>query len=509
MRFSAKSPDSPQSKREGEPALGSLGQFAAIAGFVLYAVFAPHSVAAADISIAIATVGWFVRTIATRRTGLRHTEFDLPILLFLLWTAASSFLSQEPAISVAKLEASWAPLVFYMAHAVITRRTAVVLVSLLILSGVAGTLYSLYDLARGRGIIIESISNTSPLQSLDIKPGDTIWRIDGHRVYSTGEIDDLLRKAAPGKRLAVSVISSGEHVERTGLLVTREMKDEPSPSGITGYNPSHRFRASGWTRHYETFSELLQIIAQLSLGLALANLRNHGKNSRFKLAIVASGLLSVGIVLTAMRTVLVAFALGAGLIVCRSLQGRAKLVLSATVAIVVIMGGIVVWQTRAQKALELGDPSSSLRAQVARVGLSRIMQHPVFGHGLDAVHLHWSEWGFPGKDMIHLHSTPLQIAFDRGLPALAIWFWIVVAFWLRAARAERAASDSSDTNRYGLLLGTVGALTGLLASSLVNYNFGDAEVALLFWWLMGMIVALTSEPAEREMCRQAFLEQVS
>ena len=85
MRFSVKSPDFPQSKSEGESALGSLGQFTAIAGFVLYAVFAPHSVAGADISVAIATVGWFVRTIATRRTGLRHTEFDLPILLLLLY----------------------------------------------------------------------------------------------------------------------------------------------------------------------------------------------------------------------------------------------------------------------------------------------------------------------------------------------------------------------------------------------------------------------------------------
>jgi hypothetical protein len=27
--------------------------------------------------------------------------------------------------------------------------------------------------------------------------------------------------------------------------------------------------------------------------------------------------------------------------------------------------------------------------------------------------LHWNEWGFPGKDMLHLHSTPLQLAFDR------------------------------------------------------------------------------------------------
>jgi len=153
-----------------------------------------------------------------------------------------------------------------------------------------------------------------------------------------------------------------------------------------------------------------------------------------------------------------------------------------------------VWQTRDQNALRLGDPSSSLRLQVAQVGLSRILIHPVFGHGMDAMQRHWNEWGFPGKDMLHLHSTPLQLAFDRGLPMLALWLWMMILFWLTVAHAERRAADLSETNYYGLLLGTLGALTGFLMSSLVNYNYGDAEVAMLFWFLMG--IALTTDYAD-------------
>jgi hypothetical protein len=42
-----------------------------------------------------------------------------------------------------------------------------------------------------------------------------------------------------------------------------------------------------------------------------------------------------------------------------------------------------------------------------------------------------------------------------------------------------------------LLLGATGAIAGFFASSLVNYNFGDAEVALVFWWLLGTVVALS------------------
>ncbi len=170
-----------------------------------------------------------------------------------------------------------------------------------------------------------------------------------------------------------------------------------------------------------------------------------------------------------------------------------KVVFTAALFLVLGFGAVVVWQTRATHALALGDDSSSLRAQVARVGLSRILVHPVFGHGMDAMKLHWNEWGFPGKDMLHLHSTPLQLAFDRGLPMLALWLWMMFAFWIHVARSAKAASELSDTNSYGILLGSLGALTGFLASSMVNYNYGDGEVAMMFWWLMGLSVAISDK----------------
>jgi hypothetical protein len=90
--------------------------------------------------------------------------------------------------------------------------------------------------------------------------------------------------------------------------------------------------------------------------------------------------------------------------------------------------------------------------------------------------------------MLHLHSTPLQLAFDRGIPMLVFWVWMMVLFWREISKTERIAADRSDTHTYGILLGGLGGLTGLLASSLVNYNYGDGEVAMLFWWLMGLCV---------------------
>lgn len=467
-----------------------MGHWTALAGLVIYVAFAPHSVAASAIGVGLAGLGWLIRTVSTGSLGLRRSRFDLIILLSLLWTIASSLLSEEPRISLIKLRSSWCVFLFYLTRAIVTKRSALGLAALLILSGSVGAIYSAFDLARGRGVVVESIAPGSPFHRVGIQAGDAIWRLDRTRIYSTNDIDQFLKETPANTPVVVSIISQGENVERTGLTLAAAQQRQPSPSGLTGNERSHRFRASGWTRHYVTFAEMLQMIAQLALGLALAHLRNHGANRYFKAAIAAVALLTAGIVFTAMRTVVVAFAIGAAVIAWRSLRGAYRVAFTFALFFVLAFGAVVVSQTRARDALLLGDPSSSLRAQVAQVGLSRILIHPIFGHGMDAMKLHWNEWGFPGRDMIHLHSTPLQLAFDRGLPMLALWLWLMTAFWLCIAHGEKEARDMSDTHSYGLLLGILGALTGFLASSLVNYNYGDAEAAMMFWWLMGLAMIL-------------------
>ncbi|MDT5271161.1 MAG: hypothetical protein QOH49_3347 [Acidobacteriota bacterium] len=480
-----------------------------LAGFTLYALAAPHSIAVSWIGLSFAILGWLGRTLATRRLGLRRTPLDLPLWLFFAWTALSCFLSEEPRVSVSKLINVSTLLMFYLTQALVTRRAAVWLAALMILSGSAGALWGAGELAVGRGVIVQRLSVDSPLRrATPLREGDAVWRVNEHRVSSVGEIDEAIRRTPPGERVKLSVISRGEHVEWPGAVVSEEMRAATSPSGITeGGGRTHSFRASGWTRHYETFAEVLQIVAQLALGFALAGwVRERGKaigetsdeerraRLRVWLAGAAFAALAAGIALTAMRTTLVAFAFGAGVVAWRAAaRGRQRALVVLAVAVVLGLGALAVWRTRATGALRLGDASASLRLQVARVAIERIPVHPFFGHGMDAVHAHWAEWGFPGSDMLHAHSTPIQLAFDRGLPALLFWLWLMFVFWRLAARAERLWRNTPDACAHGLALGIMGALAGFLASSLVNYNFGDAEVALLVWWMMGTVVVMSDE----------------
>src|ERR1700730_7334874 len=242
----------------GENGRGALlGHYLAVLGFLLFAAFAPHSIAGAEISIAIVGGGWLIRTIASRRTGFQHSKLDLPIGLFLLWTFASALFSAEPRISIAKLQSVTVFFLFYLTQAIVTRRTAVILVAVMILSGVAGTFCSVYDLVRGRGEIIESVAADSPFRQIQtgsvdlsgpsflpavvqIEKGDTVWRVAGHRVYSVADIDNVIKQAGPREQLSVSVITHGEHAEWTGFVVTERIREQVSPSGLTGAGRLHR-----------------------------------------------------------------------------------------------------------------------------------------------------------------------------------------------------------------------------------------------------------------------------
>ena len=69
---------------------------------------------------------------------------------------------------------------------------------------------------------------------------------------------------------------------------------------------------------------------------------------------------------------------------------------------------------------------------------------------------------------------PLQIAAERGLPALAIWVMCIVLLTLRTFQIFRTSSD-----RVFPAAG-LAAIASMLAAGMFEYNFGDSEFLMLF-----------------------------
>ena len=95
----------------------------------------------------------------------------------------------------------------------------------------------------------------------------------------------------------------------------------------------------------------------------------------------------------------------------------------------------------------------------------------------------------------HLHNVYLQLAFERGVPALVAWL-IWMAIYLRML--WRAFSRSEDAWRRGLFLGALGGTIGMLTSGLVEYNWGDSEVVMIFYLIMGLSIASLKNVTESE-----------
>jgi hypothetical protein len=425
----------------------------ALAGFVLYAAAAPHSIAGAWIGLSLVVLSWLARaahlsararsqSLAARTAsptggpslarafGLARTPLDVPLALLFAWTILSAVFSAEPQVSAGKLLSAGTFLIFYLSRAMLTRRAAVMVAFVLVASAAAGSLWSVGELALGRGVVVGELRADSPLRgATPLAAGDAVWRVNGRHVDSVAEIDDAIRSAPGGAPLKLSVVSRGEHAEWTGPAVTDESRTAASPSGIKGAGRTHRFRASGWTRHYGTHAEVLQMIAQLALGFALACLlrggeeeeaggpRRRRRRRQVALWFAAFALIGVGIAATAVRTALAAYVVGAVVLSLRAAaRARARLLVASLVVVAVGLGAFAVWRTRDAGALALRDPSSALRMQVAEAAARRVILRPLFGHGMDAAKQHWSEWGFPGDIRLHTHSTPLQLAFERGCP---------------------------------------------------------------------------------------------
>jgi O-antigen ligase len=120
---------------------------------------------------------------------------------------------------------------------------------------------------------------------------------------------------------------------------------------------------------------------------------------------------------------------------------------------------------------------------------------------MDSLKLHWHEWGFPGDYITHTHSTPIQIALDRGLPALGCYLWLIATLGMMLWRQYREGAVTDDLLPAALPLGSLGGVIGFFLSSLTNYNFGDSEtlMLLLFFVALSLVTGRRGRsPADQE-----------
>ena len=147
---------------------------------------------------------------------------------------------------------------------------------------------------------------------------------------------------------------------------------------------------------------------------------------------------------------------------------------------------------RLYSTFSLTDPSNRDRVAMLKSGLHIVKDHPVTGVGPDAVRLvypHYRDARAEKQLNPHLHNVPLQIAAERGLPALAIWLWFVVTLIRDFVRKPRSGSAG------WLYSAGLAGVVAMLGAGMFEYNFGDSEFLMLFLLLVTLPYAAERIPA--------------
>ena len=483
-----------------------------------FALCAPHSIAATQAAWLLGMVLWLARFFVRPRPALRRTPLDLAIGGFFLLTTVSTIFSYEPAVSWGKMRAaSLFTIVYLVAENVRQQKILRALVYVLVASCSVNVVHTVVERARGRGVKLVALAADSPLRAAQMREGDTVISVDGSSVSDPAELERALvgettaNENAPGVAPGATAASEKARVRVYRLEFFHELEAGRAAVRREGVTPEARLGVAGWARgrderavgfygHYTTYAEVLQLVGSLAFGLlvALGRLRSM---AGVALALASAGM-GVALLLTVTRASWLSFLISCLVVVLAGAASRRAVLAVVVVAAVIVPAGLYVLRQKRQVGFfDRNDGSVSWRESTYRDGwriLTSSPRHLVVGTGMDSLKRRWPEWGmFEGGRLPwgHLHSTPLQIAFERGVPALLAWLaWL--ALYARLLWRESRPRQPSEWAERGLALGALGGAVGFFTSGLVHYNLGDSEVAMVFYFIMGLALAQWATRAE-------------
>ena len=169
---------------------------AAIVVFLfLFAVSAPHSIAATQTSWLIGMLLWLIRFAFRPRPKLYKTPVDYFLLGFFILSGLSAFLSYEPMVSIGKLRAaSLFTIVYLFAENVPSLRVVRLLALTLIGSCMINVFYTAGERLLGRGVKVYGVSENSPLYKAGVRDGDTLLQVDGQKLRDPQDLVNALSR---------------------------------------------------------------------------------------------------------------------------------------------------------------------------------------------------------------------------------------------------------------------------------------------------------------------------
>jgi O-antigen ligase len=460
---------------------------------IVFVVAAPHSIAVTQIAYSLAMLSWAVRCLLGGVSVLPQ-RLAWPLLAFLLLSAASTAFSFSPAESWAQMKKVPLLLIAVLWFQNITSTRQVKwLSSLLIASCLLNVAYTGWQYTVGIGAKLGSISPASSLTRRGLQEGDAIALVGGHRIRDREQLMRALADPNLQPPVGLTVLRGAPrkkiHLNLDRMAIS-EMRATIA-SGQLAVSRGHPLRAQGFYDHFVTYADVLAQIALLAFGMFVAYPRGD-LSRKFLWGLIAFAIAAT-LWLTLTRAVMVSFLIGCLLVVFLASRGWARWAMVGFAALAVAVGGTLIQRNRQLGWLNLGDPGTQYRLLMWKDGLRLIRKYPWLGIGMGSLKDHWKEWKIEAYQRYplrsHFHSSPMQIAVERGLLTLAAWLWLLVGYF-RILRKLLRMTAKADWQVRGLVLGLGSAACAFLFASLTDYNWGDSESIMIFWMFVGWALAL-------------------
>ena len=392
---------------------------------------------------------------------------------------------------------------FFVALAVSISASEILLVSLVLL------VLPWRQLARGqgprfRGRVRDVWTTTTPLRRHPLTLPFLCWMgvtllsaaFSGDPAWSLWIARDILRIAAFYTVLAATRdVTHAGRLWRTFLLVLTLMAAYGLAQAVVCRHPGAG--AEGWlaslcahpTRVRGPYSIYMTFGAVLMLGvlLCVAHLTQLGWRP-VAWMIPAGVLMLTTLVFTYARNAWLGLAVGAiVLVVLAPRTWPIPLLIGGLFLVMATLGPTSV-RERVRSLADLQDVTLRDRVAMWESGWTMVRDHPLLGVGPGEVRTWYQFYRRPEAvrpSTGHLHNSVVQIAAERGMPALVIWIWLWVAFIREAVRVWACLSPEQSHER-ALVAASLAGVAAFLAAGLFEHIFGNEVVVLIVYGMMAL-----------------------
>ena len=242
-------------------------------------------------------------------------------------------------------------------------------------------------------------------------------------------------------------------------------------------------RPRGTLGHYMTYSGTLMLV----IGVAASRLVFGARDRTWPALVMPALVVALSLTLTRSAWVGACVAVGV-LFILKDLRLLGLLPVIAALLFAFAPDSVT---NRMVSMFDLRDPSNRDRLAMARTGTAMVRDFPLTGVGPAMIPKLYTQYRDPDAVNAmnpHLHNVPLQIAAERGLPALVTWLAFIVALGYGLFRLFRTERDPI------MAAAGLAAIASMLSAGLFEYNFGDSEFLMLFL----VIVTLPFAAARRD-----------